>query len=334
MAENIDGIALIAKQSGISSFSSLWQVKNALQTKKIGHTGTLDTFADGLLVALTGRLTRLAPYVTQCDKEYYASISFGAETDTLDPDGEICATGPLPTLGAIQSVLPELTGQILQVPPSYSALRCAGKRASDRVRGGESLNLPPRPVSVYDIAIMAAFTENNKGADDDSTVSRLDISVRCSKGTYVRSLARDIAHLTGSRAHLVNLRRTRIGPFSLKDAAGLSLLPAFGVGRPASFGKGDKPPEIPGSEILERVLGFTPELAEIIGLSSIQISPARKRSFSQGQRLQRSWFDADMGAVAVPETRAVFAEKDFLGMIRLAPDSLTYDFVLRDDTCA
>ena len=267
-----------AKPSGITSFTSLWQVKHALGTKKVGHTGTLDSFADGLLVLLSGKLTKLVPYITDFDKTYRVLFYFGKETDTLDPEGAVIAEKPLPVYADFSAAIRQLTGTIVQAPPVYSAVKQAGERLSDKIRRGETVAVPPRTVTIYSIDIEEIFyaTEadtagsENLGADmgtehsgDNasqrmlgsehsetdaaalSTVQKVSgsekpeagaaqkvlgavLCVHCSKGTYIRSLVRDIAHRCGSAAYVYALRRTAVGPFTLEQAAGFSALPPFG----------------------------------------------------------------------------------------------------------
>lgn len=342
MHTNADGIILIAKQSGITSFSSLWQIKNALGTKKIGHTGTLDTFADGLLVALSGRLTRLAPCITGCDKEYLASIIFGSETDTLDPDGAVVRTAPLPLFADIEKALPSLRGTIMQIPPAYSALHVDGRRASDLVRKGESVDMPARKITVHSLDIIACITDDGSPARPESRISRLNLRVGCSKGTYIRSLARDLASITGSAAHLGNLRRTRIGPFSLDDAAGVQMLEPFATTEPAKYGVGEKPPQVPADEILAKVQEYTREIALIVGLPPVELEPVKLRPFRTGMHPEYVWFTpasqdlmrsptVSPGAhanVAGPCKFSVFCGDLFLGVVSAHPARPIYDFVM------
>lgn len=316
MADCTDGIVLVAKQSGMTSFTSLWQIKNAIGTKKIGHTGTLDNFADGLLVALSGHMTHLAPYITDCHKEYLASISFGVETDTLDPDGSAIRTMPLPRLADVERSLSAFTGQIMQRPPHYSAVHVDGKRASDRMRNGEAVELPARPVTISAIEIL----------DSDATqagLSRLVIRVSCSKGTYIRSLARDIAEASGSCASLSNLRRTRLGPFSLDDAAGFPMLSEFDSRESARYGKGDKPASIPAEEIRSRVIPFSHALAEKTGLRVMELPTNQRVKFMNGTRFSAQWFSSPgIG------THAVFCEDRFLGIVTVDAKGPAYNFVV------
>ena len=211
------GIVLLAKQSGRTSFSSLFSVKRALNTTKVGHTGTLDSFADGLLVVLTGKLTRLVPHITNFDKTYLALIEFGSETDTLDPTGKIIRTAPLPTEEDVKKTLPSFLGEIEQVPPMYSALHVDGKRLSDLAREGKSAEIKPRKITIYSIKLLDFYEKYAL------------VEVSCSKGTYIRSLARDIANSCKSAGHLRALRRTKVGPFSLKDAVGTENLDDFTI---------------------------------------------------------------------------------------------------------
>jgi tRNA pseudouridine 55 synthase len=328
MSEPTDGIVLLSKQSGMTSFSSLWQVKNALGTKRIGHTGTLDTFAEGLLVVMTGHLTRLVSRVTDCDKEYEALVVFGSETDTLDPDGRTVAEGPLPDLNTVQSMLPEFTGRIMQTPPAYSAVHVDGKRASDRIRDGETVALPPRPVTIHSTEILGTFKISGGSASGSDPVASVVLRISCSKGTYIRSLARDIALACGSRAHLGALRRTRIGPFFLDDAAGRALLEPFGTVLPARFGEGEKPPEVPASEIRESFLSFSPELAARLGLASIMLDEKRIPDFFSGREISPLWFrDLPADALTDGEHRVVFCRGKLAGMVHSDCGRIRYDFV-------
>lgn len=204
----VSGIVLLEKKAGITSFQSLSQVKKTLGTSKVGHTGTLDSFAEGLLVVLVGHMTHLVPHITNFDKTYIATIQFGSETDTLDPTGNVIKQGFLPDENQIKNAITKFKGEILQVPPAYSALHIDGKRASDLMREGKEVEMKGRPVTIF----------QNDFLEYDSQSGIAKIEVTCSKGTYIRSLARDVANEIGTCAHLVALKRTRIGPFSLEDA--------------------------------------------------------------------------------------------------------------------
>lgn len=201
-----EGIILLDKPAGQTSFQSLGFLKHSLGTGRIGHAGTLDKFAEGLLIVLAGRMTRLCPFATSLDKEYLAVFTFGRGTDTLDPEGKVTGDGPVPSREDIQAALPEFRGVLSQVPPAFSAVHVNGRRASDVARTGEAVRLQPRTVRI-DRLDMLEYRPPEVG-----------FRISCSKGTYIRSLARDIALRLGTCAHVSKLRRIRIGGFSVDDA--------------------------------------------------------------------------------------------------------------------
>jgi len=199
-------VLLVNKRSGLTSFSALGKIKRTID-KKVGHAGTLDKFAQGLLVVLTGSMTRLNVLFSQMDKQYRATILFGEETDTLDPEGKVVASAPCPDFETIQKAIKEhFLGTIKQQPPQYSALHVEGKRASSLARSGKTVEMASRLVTVYSFDVVSY--ENN----------RLICDIHVSKGTYIRSIARDLALACNSRGHLVELTRTAIGPYRLDEA--------------------------------------------------------------------------------------------------------------------
>jgi tRNA pseudouridine55 synthase len=202
----IDGILLLDKPAGQTSFQSLAAVKRRLGTRRVGHAGTLDKFAEGLLVVLAGRMTRLCPFATSLDKEYVAVATFGKGTDTLDPEGSVTAEGPVPGLAQLEASLASFRGELQQRPPAYSAIHVGGRRSYEAARSGEELVLAPRTVIIHSLQLV------------DYAPPNATLRICCSKGTYIRSLARDIAALLGTCAYLSALRRTRIGGFHLEDA--------------------------------------------------------------------------------------------------------------------
>lgn len=205
-ATSTDALLLIDKPEGMSSHDVVALARRALATRRIGHSGTLDPFATGLLVLLAGRGTRLLRFVPGEPKEYEADITFGLETDSDDRTGAPGRTAPPPTAAQIHAVLPRLTGWIEQRPPAFSAKHVAGQRAYVLARRGELVDLPPVPVEVHGWEVIAF----------DGALLRARIT--CGGGTYIRALARDLGRLTGSAAHLSALRRTRVGSFALADA--------------------------------------------------------------------------------------------------------------------
>ena len=197
------GLILFRKLPGLTSFDALRDIKRALGTGKVGHTGTLDKFAEGLLLILTGRALKLSRWFTHCDKQYKGVICFGAETETLDPEGAVIAQAPLPSRESVEGMLSQFRGNIEQAPPAYSAIHIDGKRASALARSGAAVEMQKRPVTIYRLELVSW----------DPPFAKID--VHCSGGTYIRSLARDIALAAGSRGHLVSLLRTKVGGFEL-----------------------------------------------------------------------------------------------------------------------
>jgi tRNA pseudouridine55 synthase len=213
---------LVDKQSGFTSFDAVAKIRKQYGVKSVGHSGTLDPLATGLLLIAIGKnATRLLEYFTGADKEYVAEIKLGSSTTTDDSEGETVSVAPK---GKIESVteqdicaaINELTGEIEQVPSTYSAIKVNGKRAYDLARKGENVALTPRKVTIYSFTV-----QNIKG---DTITAR----VSCSKGTYIRALARDLGEKLGTFAHITMLRRTKIGDFSVENAGEtLSLLDAI-----------------------------------------------------------------------------------------------------------
>ena len=201
-----DGLLLLDKKTGLTSFDSLKTVKKAFATGKAGHTGTLDKFASGLLLVLLGKGVKLAPLFLDCTKEYLGTIRFGEETETLDPEGEVVYTAQLPLREDVEAVLDGFRGDILQAPPEYSAVHVNGKRAHELSRQGKPPEMKKRPVTIFSLELLSW--------EPPEAV----IQVHCSAGTYIRSLARDIALAAGSRASLSALKRISVGNFRLQDS--------------------------------------------------------------------------------------------------------------------
>lgn len=238
-----DGLLLIDKPAGVTSHDVVLAARRAFGESRIGHAGTLDPFATGLLVLLLGRATRLLPHLDGVPKEYEAVIHLGIETATDDLDGAVVREASPPTDAAIAEAILGLTGELDQIPPAYSAKRVGGRRAYDAARSGEAMTLLPAHVRVF---------EWRKVSRDGN---RLRATIVCGGGTYIRALARDLGRSTGSAAHLAELRRVRSGPFLVADATSMETLRAGGASlRPAL----DALPSIPhvtlGDDDAERVL--------------------------------------------------------------------------------
>jgi tRNA pseudouridine55 synthase len=202
----MNGIILLHKPPGITSFQALGAVKKKTGTRKVGHAGTLDKFASGLLIVAVGKYTRLLSLFMVEEKEYVADALFGIGTDTLDPEGRQIAAGNVPERIRIENILPEFRGDIRQRPPEYSAVHVNGVRAWRAARKGVAVRPEPRPVHVSVL--------NLEGYAAPHAVLR----IVCSRGTYVRALIRDIAAGMGTCAHLSRLTRVRIGRFTLAEA--------------------------------------------------------------------------------------------------------------------
>lgn len=204
-----EGLLLVDKPPGLTSHDVVAVARRAIGQRRIGHAGTLDPFATGLLVLLVGRATRLLPYLAGEPKVYRALVHFGTETDTDDRTGTPTRSAALPTVAAIDAALRQLTGPLWQEPPAYSAKQHHGERAHAAARRGQPLALPPARVTVHAWQVQARSTDV------------LDATVVCSGGTYIRALARDLGRLAGSAAHLAELRRLCSGPFAVEDATSL-----------------------------------------------------------------------------------------------------------------
>lgn len=195
------------KPAGMGSTQVVGQVRHLLNAAKAGHCGTLDPFATGVLPIAVGEATKLVPYVTDGEKEYQFVLKFGATTDTLDCDGKIIQEGEkIPSAAEVEAVLPQFIGEISQIPPAYSAIKIAGERAYDLVRKGQDVQIPERQIQIYELEML-----------DMPTGDSVRCRVRCSKGTYVRTLGADIAKRLGTIGYLSELRRTKCGNFDLRQ---------------------------------------------------------------------------------------------------------------------
>ncbi len=228
-----DGLVLVDKPAGITSHDVVAATRRLAATRKVGHAGTLDPMATGLLVVGVGRATRLLTYLVGADKAYLATIRLGQETLTEDAQGEVTAARGCPgpgsppdweqTLGArIEAALSGLRGPIMQVPSAVSAIKVDGVRSYTRVREGQEVTLGARPVTIHELNLLAQ--PRPATAADATAVVDLEVQVVCSSGTYVRALARDLGASLGCGAHLTALRRTRVGPFAVGEAVGLDAL--------------------------------------------------------------------------------------------------------------
>lgn len=222
-SSELHGVLLVDKPVGITSFDVIRQLRRTLKTRKIGHAGTLDPFASGLLILCVGDYTRFAGYLTDDDKRYRATVAWGIETNTDDCEGTPVQEFPIPAgwENTLEQLLPRFRGVISQVPPAFSAIHIDGERAYARARKGEEVEIPAREITVHTLDIV------------ETGVDYCVIDVIASKGTYIRALGRDLGRALGMGAHLSALRRTRSGSFDVEDAVSIEQIQH-------AFGKGDQ----------------------------------------------------------------------------------------------
>jgi len=293
------GFLLLDKPSGITSFSSLVGVKKVFPGLRIGHTGTLDKFASGLMIVLAGDYSHLSPWFTGLDKVYEAEIEFGIETDTLDPEGEITGRSPPPDRASLESAIKHYTGPQKQRPPEYSAIHVNGKRSYELARSGKQVALTARDIEIYSISLQ------------DYKENLAKMTVHCSSGTYIRALARDIAHACGSLAHVKNLRRTRVGVFELQKAIPSEHLPNH-----------------------EDFCSLTPQIAESLGLNVGTIPLEAEKAFLNGnpKALSQLTLAAELrksGDIGGGCDAAIFSENSaFLGIVSISRGKLAYRKVM------
>ena len=214
-----DGLIVVDKPSGWTSHDVVARVRRVARTRRVGHAGTLDPMATGVLVVGVGTATRLLHHLVLADKDYTATVRLGMATVSDDAEGEPLSTASAAQVdeAAVHSATRVLTGEIQQVPSAVSAIKIDGRRAHERVRAGETPDLPPRPVIVSRFDALAFARPTPELLD-------VEVEVACSSGTYVRALARDLGAALGVGGHLTALRRTRVGPFTLENAATLDEL--------------------------------------------------------------------------------------------------------------
>ncbi len=279
------GWIIIDKPVGPGSTDIVSKVKRALRDGsypkvKVGHGGTLDPLASGVLPIALGEATKLSGRMLDADKVYDFTIAFGAETDTLDLEGKVIATSDTrPTRAEIEAVLPRFTGPIEQVPPAYSALKVDGKRAYDLARAGEDVKLAARNVTIHALSVVDA-------GPDWAT-----LSASVSKGTYIRSLARDIAYALGSVGHVSLLRRTKAGPFRLDPAISLDILA-----------------EMANSRTLEQIL--LPLTAGLDDIPALSVSPDQARALREGRVLIGTAAAPGLNMAIEGETPVALVEAD------------------------
>ena len=258
------GWIILDKPLGLGSTQAVAAVKRNLRSAgfgkvKVGHGGTLDPLATGVLPIALGEATKLCGRMLDASKTYDFTISFGTETSGLDAEGEIVATsGQRPSLAQVEAALAQFIGPIAQIPPAYSAIKIDGKRAYDLARAGAVVEMKSRNVTVHDLYINSVASVG--------ALNAVTLTADVSKGTYIRSLARDIAYALGTVGHVSMLRRTRAGPFSLQSAISLDKLNAFGQGASQ-----------------EDII--LPIEAGLVDIPALNLSPEQARAVQQGRVL-------------------------------------------------
>jgi tRNA pseudouridine55 synthase len=276
------GLLLVDKPAGVTSHDVVAVARRALSTRRIGHAGTLDPFATGLLVLLVGRETRLLPYVDGDPKVYDATIRFGAETATDDLTGAVVREAAVPVwadggLDALVAATAALTGELDQRPPAYSAKHVGGERAYELARRGEAPELPTSRVRVDAWEVRAARP------------GELDVTITCGGGTYIRALARDLGRALGSAAHLGALRRVRSGPADVRDAVSLEELQAGRATlRSPAEALGDIAIETVGAEGLRRIARGQSVPATVPGARALLVDDARQ-AVAVAERARDEW---------------------------------------------
>lgn len=279
----IDGILLLDKPLGYSSNQALQKIKWLFQATKAGHTGTLDPLATGLLPICLGEATKFAQHVTDADKTYIANIKFGVQTTTGDAEGEVVATKPVNiTVGELEQACQQLLGEISQVPPMYSALKHNGKPLYEYARAGIEIDRPARQVTITKIAV------------DSFSGGEAVITVSCSKGTYIRTLAEDIANKLDNHAHLTGLRRIETAGYDIANAMTIEEVEALAI-------------EVRDAQLL-------PVDSAINALPKITISTDSAFYFKQGQAV---W---EAGRIPDGELRVYDENGTFLGLGKLLED--------------
>ncbi len=291
-AADSDGLVIVDKPAGMTSHDVVARLRRIAHTRRVGHAGTLDPMATGVLVLGVNRGTRLLHHLVLTDKVYTATIRLGVATVTDDAQGAVLSSASAAGVSEndVRAALPALTGAIEQIPSSVSAIKVDGQRSYARVRAGEDVVLAARPVNVHRFeALQFDRPTRDAGADlPDVDVLDVDVLVECSSGTYVRALARDLGTALGVGGHLTALRRTRVGPFSIDSASTLTSL-----GEPGGL----------------RMLGLSDAIAQSMPVRTVD--PAEQRELSFGRSLTAIGVDGVHGAVAADGTAiALLKESD------------------------
>lgn len=309
------GFLLVDKPAGFTSHDVVALVRRELGERRVGHAGTLDPAATGLLILGVGRSTRLLTFLVGSDKSYDAVIRLGAATVTDDAEGDVLSSAGVGSLtdGAVRAALSGMLGPIKQRPSAVSAVHVDGRRAHERVRAGESVELPERSVTIHDLELH----EVTAGISNGIPVLDLSVSTRVSSGTYIRAIARDLGATLGCGGHLRGLRRTHVGPFDVDEAvAGLEK-----YGRRRGEGRDeDGVPQDPSESPLADAI-WSPDDVATRAWPGVTVTEAEARAVTFGQRIPAS--------VETPGIHALFApDGQLLAMGEVEEDRWRYRVVL------
>ncbi|OZG68007.1 tRNA pseudouridine(55) synthase TruB [Bifidobacterium eulemuris] len=328
------GLLIIDKPQGVTSFDAVAAVRAALHTKKVGHAGTLDPMATGMLVIGFGNATRLLTAIVEHDKSYEATIRLGQRTTTDDAEGELIepeggAVGTADVANRVDALSRELieetirehfTGDIEQVPNSFSAIKINGQRAYDLAREGKTVELKARPVTIGEFTVlgMRSDTAVDGGSDASMPVVDVDVRVSCSSGTYIRALARDLGERLGVGGHLTRLRRTRVGRFDFADeAVARRAIGAHAESYSFTNREGETvtrnkcmldTPELAGDQRREWLLSRALNMAEAVrgAMPVMEITAEEAAELRFGRRIHRH-LETDQAAAVVADTQDVVA---------------------------
>jgi len=305
LGPGLDGILVVAKPPGPTSHDIVGLVRRLAATKRVGHGGTLDPFAAGVLPVFLGKATRVVEYHLADRKAYRATVCFGASSTTDDLDGELTpGDGPAPTRVAVEAALPELTGASSQRPPAYSAIKVGGRRAYALARAGETVVLARRDVTIHALDLVAW-----DDTDPDRPIAIVE--VECSAGTYVRALARDLGERLGCGAYLGALTRTASGPFRLADAIPLDEVRAATSDGPEGLIELLRPIDT-GLEALPRVALSVEEVGAIA--RGQYVRPAGG-IHERAERYRLVGPDGTLVAIAAAEAGRLAPDKVFVGPV-------------------
>ena len=282
--EKINGWINLDKPIGLTSTQAMAKVRKALNAQKAGHAGTLDPLATGILPIALGEATKTIPFAQDRLKTYEFTVTWGQQRDTDDSEGDVIATSDIrPSEEQIITLLPDFTGHIEQTPPKFSAIKIDGERAYDLARDGEEFEIKSREVFIKDLRLL------------ESRTHEADFQMTCGKGTYVRSLARDMAEKLGTKGYISALRRTKVGPFSQENAISLEKLEEMGINAPEAL--------LPLEAALDDIPALPLQNEERAQLQNGQVlSFVAKPDF---ERIKKTGLEDDQIALAVFQDQAI-----------------------------